>query len=175
MSKQFRLFALIVPLLLGFSFLSSAAVMASGNSNPYGPATIDPAAPNAIILKLSKGPKYVTFTLEQLKALKGSIITIYEPFIKKKQSFQVIPLSDLFKTVGIVGKDKVQTLALNDYLYTNTAANFISASGFLAIQRDGLDIPYDRGGPIRIIFPDKSKWHKFLDPWNWSLKAITVK
>ena len=36
-------------------------------------------------------------------------------------------------------------------------------------------IPYDQGGPIRIIYPDSSRWSKFLDPWNWSLTRITAK
>jgi hypothetical protein len=37
------------------------------------------------------------------------------------------------------------------------------------------EIPYDQGGPIRIIFGSKSTWAKYLDAWNWSLSSITVK
>lgn len=48
-------------------------------------------------------------------------------------------------------------------------------SGYLAIARGGKDIPYDQGGPIRIVFPDKSKWAKNLDAWNWSIRKIIVK
>ena len=175
MNKQFKLLALTLPLLLTFSLLSSAPAIASSHTNPYGASTMDPPPPNSIILVLSNGPKSVSLTFKQLQALKSSSITINEPFVRKKQSFRVIPLSVLFNMVGITGTDKVATTALNAYVYTNTAANFTSALGYLAIGRDGFDIPYDQGGPIRIIFPGKSKWSKFLDPWNWSLISIKVK
>lgn len=175
MSKQFKLLTLALSFLLSFSLLTDIPASAAKKTNPYGATNVDPAPANSPILLLSKGSKSVIFSLQQLQALKSSVITINEPFVKKRQSFRVIALSELFKLVGIVGTDKVQTLALNDYLYTNIAEEFLSAGGYLAIARDGLDIPYDQGGPIRIIFPSKSKWQKFLDPWNWSLKEISVK
>ena len=80
-----------------------------------------------------------------------------------------------FNLVGISGKDKVATKALNDYIYTNTAANFLAANAYIAIKRDGVAIPYDQGGPIRIIFANDSKWASNLDAWNWSLSSISVK
>jgi hypothetical protein len=107
--------------------------------------------------------------------VKSSVISIYEPFIKKRQSFTVIPLKTFFTMVGVTGKDKVDTIALNDYIYTNTAAKFTAANAYLAIKRDGLQIPYDQGGPIRIVFGDKSSWAKNLEAWNWSLVSIRAK
>jgi hypothetical protein len=95
----------------------------------------------------------VNFTLEQWQALESSTLAINEPFMKKKQSFRVIPLSDPSKKVGIVGNGKVQTLA---------------------VQRNSIDIPCEQGGQIGIMFPDKSKWHEIIDPRNWSLMEITV-
>jgi hypothetical protein len=112
--------------------------------------------------------------MKKLQAMKSSNLTINEPFVKKKQSFRAIKLSSLFRLAGIKGADKVETYALNDYLYTNTAANFISADGYLAIARSGKPIGYDEGGPIRIIFPNTSKWTNFEDPWNWSIKSMKV-
>jgi hypothetical protein len=149
--------------------------MATTTKNPYGTATIDPAAPNEIILTISKGGQKAEFAYPRLLKLKQSTIRIYEPFLKKRQSFSVIPLKTLFNFVGISGKDKVTTKALNDYIFTATAADFIAADGYLAIKREGSPISYDQGGPIRIIFPDGSKWSKNLDAWNWSLAAISVK
>jgi hypothetical protein len=87
----------------------------------------------------------------------------------------VIILQTLFTFVGISGKDKVITTALNDYIFQNTAANFIAADAYLAIRRNGAEIGYDQGGPIRIVFPDDSKWAKNLDAWNWSIESISVK
>ena len=149
--------------------------LAASTKNPYGTATIDPAEPNEIILTVSKGNQRSEFAYPRLLKLKQSTVSIYEPFLKRRQKFTVIPLKTLFNFAGISGKDKVTTKALNDYIFTATAADFIAANGYLAIKRDGVAISYDQGGPIRLIFPDNSKWSKNLDAWNWSLAAISVK
>jgi hypothetical protein len=154
---------------------STTPTPSASPSNPYGAAPVDPPAPTEPILTLSNGARSMTFTMANLLSLGTSEISIYEPFVKLRQSFSVIPLTTLFGKVGISPTDKVVTKALNDYVYTNTAAKFISANGYLAIKRNGADIPYDQGGPIRIVFPDSSSWSHFLDPWNWSLSSISVK
>ena len=87
----------------------------------------------------------------------------------------MIPLKNLFTLAGISGKDLVRTTALNDYTFTESAKNFLSAEAYLAIKVNGQPIGYDQGGPIRLIFSDKSKWSKNLDAWNWSLVTISVK
>jgi hypothetical protein len=157
--------------------LSSASAYTSNavESNPYGISTVDPAGPNEIIFTASKGSKTTSFAYPRLLKMKSSTISIYEPFLKKRQTFTVIPMKNFFALVGISGNDKVSTVALNDYIYSNTASQFISAGAYIAIKRNGVDIPYDQGGPIRLIFSDKSKWAKNLDAWNWSLAAIRVK
>ena len=154
---------------------TAPGAIAAETTNPYGASTVDPAGPNEVIFTVSKAGKKVAYTSGQLSKLKTSTISIYEPFLKKRQTFTVIPMKDFFAKVGISGNDKVSTNALNDYVYTNTASHFISAGGYIAIKRNGTDIPYDQGGPIRIVFGDKSKWAKNLDAWNWSLASISVK
>jgi hypothetical protein len=144
-------------------------------SNPYGTSTVDPAGPNEVILTISKGKRSVSFAFARLEKMKQSTVNIYEPFLKKRQKFSAIPLAKLFALAGISGKDKVVTQALNDYKFTATAEQFIAAGALLAIKRDGAPIGYDQGGPIRIIFTDKSRWAKNLDAWNWSLATISVK
>ncbi len=144
-------------------------------TNPYGASSVDPAGPTEIIFSVSKKGKKVSFTNSKLGTLKSSVISVYEPFLKKRQNFTVIPMKTFFDLVGISGTDKVRTTALNDYIFTETAANFIAANGFIAIKRNGADISYDQGGPVRIIFADKSKWAKNLDAWNWSLASLSVK
>lgn len=168
-----KLSALVIASAVVLAITPSA--LAVENSNPYGTSTVDPAGPNEVILTVSKGSKKVLFTTTKLNKVKASVISIYEPFIKKRQSFTVIPIKTLFSMVGISGNDKVLTKALNDYIYTNTAAKFLSANAYIAIKRNGVDIPYDQGGPIRLVFADDSKWAKNLDAWNWSLDAISVK
>ena len=169
--------ALSVASLIVFGATAPSAFAGSKapTKNPYGTVSIDPAAPGTPVLSLTKGAITKSYTLAQLEKMATKSITIYEPFLKVKQSFSVISLASLFKVVGIKATDSVVTTALNDYVYTNTGANFLAANGYLAVKRNGLDIPYDQGGPDRIIFPTGSKWSKFLDPWNWSLSSISVK
>lgn len=155
--------------------LPTAPLYAAEKTNPYGTSTVDPAGPNEVIFTVSKAGKKVLFTNSKLLKIKSSEISIYEPFLKKRQKFTVIPMKTFFAMVGISGKDSVRTIALNDYTYSNTAEKFLAADAYIAIKRDGREIPYDQGGPLRIIFSDKSSWAKNLDAWNWSLAALTAK
>ena len=156
-----------------FSLLPSYAIAAG--TNPYGTSTVDPAGPNEIIFTIAKGSKSTQFATSRLFKIKTTNITIYEPFLKKRQTFSVIPISTFFSMVGIKGNDQVITTALNDYVFKAKASQFVAAEALIAIKRDGKEIPYDQGGPIRIIFASKSPWAKYLDAWNWSLSSITVK
>jgi hypothetical protein len=167
--------ALTFALALALTLIPHEIATAKEGKNPYGTGTIDPAAPNEVILTITKGSRKVEFAYPRLQKLKLSTITIYEPFLKKRQSFSVIPLKNLFNLAGISGKDQVKTTALNDYTFAETAENFISAGAFLAIKVNNQPIGYDQGGPIRLIFSDKSKWSKNLDAWNWSLASISVR
>lgn len=162
--------AIAISLILITTPISQAA-----EKNPYGTSMVDPAGPNEIIFTVSKGGKKVDFTTTRLLKMKSETISIYEPFLKKRQSFTVIPIKNFFILAGISGNDKVETKALNDYIYANTAAKFIAANAFIAIKRGGAPIAYDQGGPIRIVFADNSKWAKELNAWNWSLSSISVK
>ena len=155
--------------------ITTSAPAVAATKNPYGTSVVDPAAPNEIILTITKGKNRVDFAYPRLLKMKSETLRIYEPFIKKNQTFTVIPLKSLFAFVGIGGKDKVVTRALNDYIYTDIASGFISNSAYLAIKVDGAPIGYDQGGPVRIIFPNSSKWASNLDAWNWSLASISVK
>ncbi len=148
---------------------------AAKDKNPYGTNTIDPAPANSPILTVVNGSVSKDYTLKDLHGFRMRDISIYEPFLKKRQVFTVISLSEIFSKNGIGKSAKVNTVALNDYAYSNTAKNFTKNSGYLAIAREGKEIPYDQGGPIRIVFSDKSKWAKNLDAWNWSIRKITVK
>jgi hypothetical protein len=164
---------LFISLFLVLMPITSASSVTS--ANPYGASPIDPPAANEVILKLSHKDHVINFRFKDLTKIKSSVITIHEPFVKKNQSFTAIPLRALFAKVGITASEIVETRALNDYIYSNTANSFLNADGYLAIFRNGKLIPYDQGGPTRIIFPNSSKWSHFLDPWNWSLMSIAVK
>lgn len=168
-----KIFIILTSLTLITGFASPAN--AASEKNPYGSATVDPAGPNEILLTITKGSRKADFALPKLLKVKQSRITIYEPFLKKRQSFTVVKLSTLFNSVGISGNDMVVTTALNDYIFTAKASQFLAANAYLAIKRNGKEIGYDQGGPIRLIYSDKSKWAKNLDAWNWSIATISVK
>lgn len=165
---------IITAISLSLLFVTAPSTIAA-EKNPYGTSNVDPAGPNEVIFTVFKGEKTAEFTNTRLLKMKSKTINIYEPFLKKRQSFTVIPMKNFFLLAGISGNDKVETKALNDYIYTNTASKFITAQAFIAIKRGGTPIAYDQGGPIRIVFADDSKWAKELDAWNWSLSSIGVK
>lgn len=171
MSK--RIAALIISYaVLGLGF---SAVASAGETNPYGGTAVTPPAANEVIFTVTNGKNIKTYSMNSLKKLKPTTIRIYEPFVKKQQSFDVIPLAAFAKISGINSKAVLKTIALNDYVYSNSLSNFISAKAHIAIARNGKPIPYDQGGPIRIVFPKDSRWAQYLDPWNWSLATIMVK
>jgi hypothetical protein len=157
------------------STLTLSTPLHASQVNPYGGTAVTPPGNNEIIFTITNGKSSKKYSMNTLKAMKTSIITIYEPFVKKNQSFTVISMAALARENGISQQSIVKTIALNDYAYSNTLKNFVAAKGYIAIARSGKPIPYDQGGPIRIIFPKDSRWAKFLDPWNWSLSSIVVK
>jgi hypothetical protein len=166
--------AITIAVAIAFA-ISLAPTSTAADKNPYGTSTVDPAGPNEIVFSVTKGARKAEFTETRLFKMKSTVISIYEPFVKKRQTFTVVPMKNFFALVGISGKDQVITTALNDYTYGNTAERFIAANAYIAIKLNGQPIPYDQGGPIRLVFGDKSKWAKQLDAWNWSLASIGVK
>jgi len=163
-------------LVTGVTASDGATPKPTPTKNPYGSSVpIDPPRPNDVVLTVTNHTKVVRFSFNSLRKLGSTQVTVYEPFVKVRQTFTVVSLAKIFKSANISPTAKVSTDALNDYIYTNTAKNFTDSLGQLAIARFGGPIPYDQGGPIRIIFPDKSKLSKNLDAWNWSLNVITVK
>jgi hypothetical protein len=166
-------------MLLEVSFASGANAATpkpTATVNPYGASQqVDPAGPNDTLLTIANHSKVVKLSLNSLRKLGTTQLSLYEPFIKARQTFTVISLAKLFKLVNIPPNATVITDALNDYIYTNAAKNFTDSNGQLAIARFGKDIPYDQGGPIRIVFPDKAALALNLNAWNWSLNVIKVK
>jgi len=171
-ARRFSALTVAVALAGGLALPGSAA-HADSTKNPYGAApAIDPAEPNDPILTMQNGKKQVKFSFNSLLKMKVYTISIFEPFVKKRQSFSCVSVQQLFDSVGIKSTQKISTIALNDYVYNNVAGGFTASSGCLAIKRNGSPIPYDQGGPIRLIYPDKTSWVKVLDAWNWSLSII---
>lgn len=143
--------------------------------NPYGAGLIDPPQPGETILQVDVRGNVTEYSLESLQELPATTVELFEPFIKARSSFTGVSLASLFQAIGVEDGDNVETLALNEYQYVNTAGNFTASDGLLAYEQDGKPIPVDRGGPIRIVFPDGTPLASLLDAWNWALRSITVK
>jgi hypothetical protein len=142
-------------------------------SDVYGGFPIDPPADDEVVLTIV-GLRTVDLTMGELAALAVREVTFVEPFVKVEQTFGVIPLADLLELAGITPRDTVDTIALNDYRYRDTARSLVEADALLAVSRDGGPIPMNAGGPIRLVFDESSSYHGFLDAWNWSLRSIRV-
>lgn len=145
----------------------------ASDESVYGGFPVDPPAPDEVVLTL-EGDMRVELTMSELEALAVTEVTLDEPFVRRRETFRVIPLADLFALAGIAQDRSVRTIALNDYRYTDGASAFLEAGALLAVARDGAPIPMDAGGPIRLVYADDSPYAQVLDAWNWSLRTISV-
>ena len=149
---------------------------ATTTTNPYGAGVVDPPGPTDVVLTVTGPGGTKQFTMDQLTALGTKDLTIFEPFVKRNIAFTGVPMAAIFATVGIEGDVRLNTEALNEYIYDkSTAADFVESDGLIAVAQEGKPVPVDQGGPIRIIFPDGSQQAKNLEAWNWSLEKISVK
>ncbi len=143
--------------------------------NPYGAAAIAPlgaAAP--VVTVVGGGSGDVGLTMAELEGLGTTTVTVSEPFVKKQQSFTGVRLADILDKAGIAKTDTIDTIALNDYEYAASVSDLQASHALIPTGRDGEPIPYDQGGPVRLIFPDGSALAGNLDAWNWSLTRIEV-
>jgi hypothetical protein len=155
---------------------TTAASPSASSTNPYGdPPKVDPPGPTDAVLTLTGGSAgSVSFTMKQLEVLGETTLTIHEPFARTTESFSVVPLTALLSKAGIAGGACINTIALNDYRYRNQAGEFLGSQAAVATRLGGQPIAFDRGGPIRIVFPDGTAMAPNLDAWNWSLSRIEV-
>ncbi|MEN9745833.1 MAG: hypothetical protein RL729_305 [Actinomycetota bacterium] len=142
--------------------------------NPYGASDIESPSSDEVILTVRANGKQFTFSLNQLSELPVTDLNIFEPFIKQNSQFTGVEMSEIFNVTSISGSDITTTIALNEYTYSNTAEKFSGSNALIAYAQNGKPIPMDRGGPIRIIYPDSSLLAKVLDAWNWSISEIIV-
>jgi hypothetical protein len=153
---------------------SEATPSASATTNPYGGGfVVDPPADSDVVLSI-KGASTKDFTMGEITALADEEITINEPFVKIEQSFKVVKMEKLLAGLGFKPTDTLSTVALNDYAFPDTVANFTNNNAYIAVSRNGAAIPMDQGGPIRIIFASDSGYFTNLDAWNWSIRTIEI-
>lgn len=157
---------------------SPAAPPVTARSNagdPYRMGPVDPAAPNAPVLTVNGGTTSLSLTLDQLNALGHTTISIDEPFVNRRETYSGVPLATVLDKAGIPDTATIDTDAIDHYHYVSAVKPMVDSQALIATQCDGSPIPYDQGGPIRIVFPDGTPLSSVLGAWNWSLTSITVK
>ncbi len=145
----------------------------TAEESAYGGFPIDPPEADEVVLSIEAG-RTVDFTHAELQELATVEIEVLEPFVDLQQSFTGVPLVDLLEIAGVPADARVETVALNDYRYADTVAQWVDNDALLAVFRDGELIPMDQGGPIRIVFAEDSPAFDLLDAWNWSLRSIVL-
>lgn len=153
----------------------TAAATPPPASAPLGDAPIDPPAAAEPVLRVIGGRSPLALSLDRLNALGHTTVTVDEPFVKRRETYSGVPLATVLGMAGIPATATIDTVGLDDYHYVSTAQPMIESHALIATNRDGAPIPYDQGGPIRIVFPDDTPLSSVLDAWNWSLASITVK
>lgn len=153
---------------------TSAQAAPTSIGNPYGGPTIDPPGPDEPILTVTGGSTPLKLTMDQLNALGRTSMTVDEPFVKKRQTFTGVPLAAVLARAGIPDTASIDTVALNAYQYSSAVGPLVASSALIATKRDDAPIPYNQGGPIRLVYPDGSKLSSVLDAWNWSLVSINA-
>ncbi|SBS78460.1 Oxidoreductase molybdopterin binding [uncultured Mycobacterium sp.] len=153
---------------------SAAASAITTTSNPYGAPPIDPPAPNEAVLTVTGGSAPLSLTMDQLDALGQTTVTVDEPFVKKRQTFSGVLLAAVLAKAGVSDNATIDTVALNAYHYTSPVHAMVASDALIATRRDNVPIPYDQGGPVRMVFPDGTALASVLDAWNWSVASINV-
>jgi hypothetical protein len=151
---------------------SDVTAVPSAAENPYGILDIDPAGPDEAILTVSGPAGSLQLSSDALMALGATEIRIFEPFVRKDQTFVGVPLATLVREAKIDESAQLLTIALNDYRYTASVADLIASDALVAYKVDGRNIGYDEGGPVRLVFPTGTAFFTVLDAWNWSLKEL---
>jgi hypothetical protein len=115
----------------------------------------------------------ISADMASLNALPSQTLTVYEPFVKKSQTFSGVPFADLLDAAGASGTS-VTIHALDDYKATMKISVLRKPGVLLATRVGGKPIALDSGGPVRLVFPATSKAGKDSDLWVWSIDHITV-
>lgn len=176
-TKKLIAAATILAAVLGACGGDDEATVTTGapvSENPYGGIDVPPPAPDETVLEIVNAGEAISLSLNDLREFDLVEETVFEPFVKSDITFVGVAMADLFDLAGIESTDEVFTIALNEYIYSNAAGEFVATDAFVAFEQNGGPIDMDRGGPLRIIVPNDRPMTANLDMWNWSLAEIRV-
>ncbi len=110
-----------------------------------------------------------------LLAMATTKISLYEPFQKRRMSFQAIPLRTLVELAGAKpSATRLHAVALDDFV-VDLPLGVVTADGaYLAVRNgDGSRIELESGGPIRVVFTDGADDAE--NYWIWSLATVSFR
>jgi hypothetical protein len=172
----------LLPVLLLVGLLT---VGCAGTESPSAEPTASSAPKQNLVLRPATAKPLIAFTgrlnggrpisadMASLNALPRQTVRVFEPFVRKSQSFSGVPFADLLDATRATGTS-VTIHALDDYEATLDTDVLREPGVLLATRVDGKAIELDAGGPVRLIFPASSKIGKDTDLWVWSIDHISV-
>jgi len=158
-----------------FAVLMLAASCGSSASElqPYDSAQFAPIESNAV-LEFANGDTVVSLTISDLEAIDLMRSDLYEPFVEGDTDFEGPSFEAVADSLGWPRDGTVRMLALNDYAYEMPLADLVGSQAMIATREHGEEIPIERGGPARIVFPDGTRASSIEDAWVWSLERLTL-
>ena len=103
-------------------------------------------------------------------------LRVFEPFEKRKVTFEGVLMSDLMEIVGAeASATEVHFTALDHYKVDLSLKEIDSKEILLALKSDGKGMSVVDGGPTRIIFPPNSVSGRNSDMWIWNVKSMLVR
>lgn len=158
--------------------LGVLAMAASCGSNPVTIEQFDrvqfPAVASDAVIEFENGSSIESLTISELESIEMLRVDLYEPFVEADTDFEGPSLDAVAKRLGWPSDGTVHILALNDYAYDLTLAALVGSHAMIATREHGLEIPIERGGPARIVFPDGTDVSPIEDAWVWSLERLTL-
>jgi hypothetical protein len=146
-----------------------------------GQAVPSPKGQNVLAMHGSIGSTNVgtnlEFDMKTLERMGLQSIELYEPFKKRRMTFEAIPLRTLLDVAKVrPGAANLHAVALNDYSVDLPVDVARGKGVYLATHNgDGSPISLKDGGPIRIVFLDGAVGGKLQNYWIWSLGTVGVK
>lgn len=121
------------------------------------------------------GAPELRLTMDDLAAMRTVETEVYEPFLKRRVIFRGVPFEDVLAFAGMpASANTLSTVALNEYAVDIPASVVRTPGVIIATSMDGVAIPVDDAGPIRIVFTDSHPDARNEAYWNWSLASVTI-
>lgn len=137
---------------------------------------LPPARPGErVVLRLEGGPRPLTLTLAQLRALPTVRYATEHAQLRRTFTYEGVPLRDLAELGGFPGRD-LRVHASNGFVTTLHARDYQAAPLMLAHTADGRPIPVLEKGPLAVVLPpDPRRFPVRLygAAWVWFVERIT--